>query len=182
MKIISSLISAICIFALGVSQNVELPTEIASDAEEYIEEHVACSINAKSVSIEEIVSSEVPFYGENCAEILLRILEDNGLEAIYYGTTDDDFYLAGISGIDTSGAKVADELIPFLTENEIEYEEKVNEEGLLGEFDFTESAGWVYTVNGEMPDVGMNSYIPQDGDEIEFIFTLYYGEDIYLID
>ena len=188
MKIISALISAICIFTLNVPQNidVQLQYEIINDADEYVEdyveEYVTCSINAKTVSMGDIVpSEEVLFCGENCAEILLRLLEANGLEAVFYGTTDEDFYLTGIKGLDTTRAQVAEELKLYLSENDIDYEDSVSEDGFLGEFDFTEAAGWMYIVNGEIPDVGMNSYIPKAGNNIEFIFTLYYGEDIYLI-
>ena len=46
----------------------------------------------------------------------------------------------------------------------------------LKEKDFCSSSGWVYYVNGSMPDVGIGSYIPSDGDEISLVFILFDGD------
>lgn len=46
----------------------------------------------------------------------------------------------------------------------------------LKEKDFCSSSGWVYYVNGDMPDVGIGSFIPEDGDEIELVFQLFDGD------
>ena len=39
-------------------------------------------------------------------------------------------------------------------------------------------SGWMYSVNGEFPDVGSSSYTVSDGDVIIFAFTCNMGEDI----
>ena len=205
MKLISILVSLAYLFSMNISTiNVEnsfeifdeMPTEAATvydenifsedeltnDDEEVFDEYVYCSVDASTVSAFEIIDNEeILFNGENCAEILVSLIESYGLEPVYYGTTDEDFYLSGIKGLDTEKMCVNEALKPFLEGNKVIYENNVSESGVLGEFDFTESAGWIYTVNGEIPDVGMNSYIPEPGDEIKLIFTLYYGEDIYLL-
>ncbi|MBQ8004239.1 MAG: DUF4430 domain-containing protein [Oscillospiraceae bacterium] len=41
----------------------------------------------------------------------------------------------------------------------------------LYELDCGEFSGWLYTVNGESPDVGYSQYKPNDGDEIAFTYT-----------
>ena len=41
----------------------------------------------------------------------------------------------------------------------------------LYELDCGEFSGWLYTVNGESPDVGYSQYKPEDGDEIAFTYT-----------
>ena len=46
----------------------------------------------------------------------------------------------------------------------------------LKEKDFCSHSGWIYMVNGKMPGVGINSFIPADGDEISLIFTLFDGD------
>lgn len=46
------------------------------------------------------------------------------------------------------------------------------------EFDFGDLSGWVYTVNGKQPNVGAGEYKLQDGDVIEWHYTLDLGEDI----
>lgn len=41
----------------------------------------------------------------------------------------------------------------------------------LGEFDKGENSGWLYKVNGELPDVGLTSYEIEDGDRILWYYT-----------
>lgn len=145
------------------------------------ENYVYCSVSAHSLSNDEIVpSTEVLFNGENCAEIVLNLLEDEGLIPEYSGAADEGFYLSSIGGIDTSNLTISSHAIEYLKANDIEYVESVEIDGQLSEFDFTEFSGWVYSVNGEIPSVGMCDYIPEVGDCIELHFTLNYGEDLDL--
>ncbi len=179
MNLLTTVISIITLLSMHLPS---IDVSYINDADEYIEESVYCSVDASSVSIGDVIpTEEISFNGENCAEIFVNLLESNGFEAIYSGSTKEDFYLSAVSGIDTSNAFVSEEFADFLTAHGIDYENAVWEENVLSEFDFTESSGWIYTVNGEIPDVGMNSYIPNPGDEIKLIFTLCYGEDIYLL-
>ena len=48
------------------------------------------------------------------------------------------------------------------------------------EMDYGGMSGWMYLVNGENPDVGCGAYIPQDGDVIEWKYTLEMGHDLGL--
>ena len=43
----------------------------------------------------------------------------------------------------------------------------------LSEFSYHRNAGWMYSVNGEFPNVGMAAWIPKDGDVIRVQFTVY---------
>ena len=45
--------------------------------------------------------------------------------------------------------------------------------GGLYEGDCTKRSGWVYTVNGDKPNVGMSDYVLEDGDNILIYFTIY---------
>lgn len=45
--------------------------------------------------------------------------------------------------------------------------------GGLYEGDCTKRSGWVYTVNGDKPNVGMSGYVLEDGDDIVIYFTIY---------
>lgn len=45
--------------------------------------------------------------------------------------------------------------------------------GGLYEGDCTKKSGWVYTVNGNQPNVGMSDYVLDDGDNIVVYFTVY---------
>ena len=52
-------------------------------------------------------------------------------------------------------------------------------EGYLSSLDYTAESGWSYFVNGEYAQVGISDYQPQDGDILEFRFTVYgYGADL----
>lgn len=150
-----------------------------NDYDEPVDACVYCSVDAANVSLGEIIElKKVPFNGENCAEIFVDLIEEVGLVPVYSGTTDEWFYLSAIEGIDTSFVSVPDDLKAFLTENGVAYTESVYTAGVLSEFDITDTSGWIYTVNGEIPSVGMCDYVPKDGDEIKLCFTLYYGEDL----
>lgn len=46
------------------------------------------------------------------------------------------------------------------------------------EFDHGDLSGWVYHVNGESPSVGCGEYVLEDGDEVEWLYTLDLGEDV----
>lgn len=46
------------------------------------------------------------------------------------------------------------------------------------EMDHGEMSGWMYLVNGETPNVGCGAYAPEDGDVIEWVYTLEVGRDI----
>ncbi|NLJ71160.1 MAG: DUF4430 domain-containing protein [Clostridiaceae bacterium] len=46
----------------------------------------------------------------------------------------------------------------------------------LAEFAVGGSSGWIYTVNGSMPSVGVDSYILQPGDIVHFSYTVELGD------
>ena len=45
------------------------------------------------------------------------------------------------------------------------------------EFDRGVKSGWLYRVNGKIPGEGVGTYIVQDGDRIEFLYTIDLGRD-----
>ena len=52
------------------------------------------------------------------------------------------------------------------------YISKINgPNGWLGEFDNGNNSGWMYTVNGKHPNVGLREYIAKDGDVIVWHYT-----------
>lgn len=65
----------------------------------------------------------------------------------------------------------------YLEENGVELEE--NDDEWLGEFDYTGMSGWMYTVNGVLPNIGMSGYKPKDGDVFRLQFSTYgYGSGL----
>ena len=50
--------------------------------------------------------------------------------------------------------------------------------GNLYEFDCGPGSGWMYRVNGWYPNYGVSRYVPQNGDEIQLLYTCDLGRDI----
>lgn len=48
----------------------------------------------------------------------------------------------------------------------------------LYEFDVGEQSGWMYSVNGWLPNYGCSRYQMQDGDVVEWVYTCDYGADV----
>jgi len=48
----------------------------------------------------------------------------------------------------------------------------------LYEFDFGEGSGWMYKVNGQFPGFGSGQYILQQGDVVEWVYSLNFGDDV----
>ncbi len=52
------------------------------------------------------------------------------------------------------------------------YVRSISKDGkTLSEFDNGENSGWLYKVNGDLPDVGLTSYAIKDGDRIVWYYT-----------
>ena len=56
------------------------------------------------------------------------------------------------------------------------YGEYISGIGGVSEFGFGDMSGWIYRVNGEMPEVSAGAFALSDGDEVEFIYTCRYGD------
>ena len=114
--------------------------------------------------------------GESTAQILDRVLGEKGLRYDNDGSVESGFYLSWI--LDEAGSLTAD--FPEISL------QNAQETGLtitnprrratLGEFDYTQQSGWMYTLNNDMPDVGMSDTEPKDGDVIRIRFTAMMGD------
>lgn len=112
--------------------------------------------------------------------VLVDFLEENGYTCSYVGSLDEGFYLAKILKKDMlRGYKIPDDLKDFIIEDALIFDEK-NFESLdcLGEFDFCQGSGWMYSINGLYSSYGFNKAFVQDGDVVRVRFTLAYGKDI----
>ena len=114
------------------------------------------------------------------AYILDYYLWLNGYTIDYTGSLASGFYLATIFGFDFDGSG---DSVPANLREAIEAQggsiESSDPADGLGEFCFTFMSGWMYMVNGSLPNVGMSDYYPQEGDVLRLQFTLYgYGADI----
>ena len=48
----------------------------------------------------------------------------------------------------------------------------------LYEYDCGKQSGWMYSVNGEFPNLGCSAYTLSDGDAVQFLYTCDLGRDI----
>ncbi len=113
----------------------------------------------------------VPLYeGDKGIDIVKRAVGEDGV-----ALTESDYgaYITGFADVDT-GAEIPAEIAAVCPEMTGR-----NTEGYLSAYDYTAESGWSYFVNGEYAQVGIADYEPQDGDVLEFRYTVYgYGADL----
>lgn len=143
--------------------------------------YITVSLEASTIGLGYIIApKQVEIYqGENGAHVLDRILRSHGFDYDYTGSPENSFYLSAIYKEDL----VIDPVIPEDLAERVERDmERFDPEDYLkdslGEFDFTNGSGWMYSVNGNYPNVGFADYIFKEGDEVRIRFTLAYGADI----
>lgn len=107
------------------------------------------------------------------------ILKKNNYE-IEALTTSNGWYLSGIKNADDGTTKIPDVIKNMDTQvngEDIIYPPDDTAKNVaypdLSEFSYHRNAGWMYSVNGEFPNVGMAARIPKDGDVIRVQFTVY---------
>lgn len=123
----------------------------------------------------------IPLYeGDTALDVLLRMLEDNELEYEYTGGLDSSFYLVKVFGERVEAMPKNMSSVPAVLMNFLqEYKDGIRyDDDSLGEFDFTQGSGWMYSVNNEFPWYGFGSYMLQDGDVMRVQYTLSFGSDI----
>lgn len=126
-----------------------------------------------------IVPIKVPIYqGESGTDVVTRVLEENGFTYSYSGSLDDGFYLSRISksGIGT-GVLIPRELVNYINKDGLEWKTQKFDDS-IGEFDYCQGSGWMYSVNDSFPNFGLSDANFKDRDTIKIRFTLAYGKDI----
>ncbi len=144
------------------------------------------TMDAKVLHLGTLMKSKVEVcYGDTAATLITKALENNGFGYDSSGSLTNGFYLSGVSrsGI-TRGYKIDDGLLKEIEEDGLTLNrysdtgEFICSKDRLGEFDFCQGSGWMYSVNDNYLSYGMSEYEPKDGDKINLRFTLAYGKDI----
>ena len=117
--------------------------------------------------------------GETAASVLLRFLQERGYEPDYQGSATMNFYLRRISRGDISyRANVPEHLWELILRDGITTNDNYDRDS-IGEFDYTQGSGWMYSINGTLYEgTGMSGYKVRNGITIYVRFTLSYGKDI----
>ncbi|UOY91708.1 DUF4430 domain-containing protein [Ectobacillus sp. JY-23] len=121
---------------------------------------------------------KVPFYtGETYADVTDRFLGSSNYRS---SGQQEMFYLSRIKLNRSLSIQV-----PQILQNEMGMTNAdiinvgVNEQGHLGEFDYSSMSGWMYSVNNEFSNVGVGAKTPKDGDVCRWQFTLTgFGADL----
>ncbi len=113
---------------------------------------------------------------DTTAEVIDALSKANGLRYDNTGSLESSFYLKWI--LDEKGSLTANfpEIIRKYAEEqgiEITNERK---RATLGEFDYSQQSGWMYTLNNDMPNVGMSDTKPENGDVVRIRFTTVMGD------
>lgn len=116
---------------------------------------------------------------EKTSYLLDQLLRNNGFTYGKTGTLDNSFYLKEISkpGL-MQNAKIPSDLRDLVEQASTRFSEEDYYMDSLGEFDFANGSGWMYSVNGDYPNYGFSDSYLLDGDVIRIRFTLHYGKDI----
>ncbi len=128
----------------------------------------------KFEGIDNIAEMRAAFNGAYLCEYLLA---EAGYTTRYTGTLSDSYYLASVGFPYT--AVPDDKLLDCLkADADVTFDLSTQTGGHLGEFCYTNLSGWLYSVNGTFPTIGLSGYFPQDGDIIRLQFSLNMGKDI----
>lgn len=117
--------------------------------------------------------------GETAASVLLRFLQERGYEPDYQESATMNFYLRRISRGDIAyRANVPEHLWELILRDGITTNDNYDRDS-IGEFDYTQGSGWMYSINGTLYEgTGMSGYKVRNGITIYVRFTLSYGKDI----
>ena len=118
--------------------------------------------------------------GISLSHVLDEYLRSEGFTYTYTGDLNDGFYLAKIHKKNLiKGYKIPVDLASKIKKDELLFDENGFESlDDLGEFDFCQGSGWMYSINGLYSSYGFNKAYVQDGDTVRIRFTLAYGKDI----
>lgn len=115
---------------------------------------------------------------ENIAELLCKLLPENGYELDYAGSSKIGFYIRALESGSINTGTIPARLWEMVQRDNIGLMDKGTADS-LGEHDYTRGAGWMYSINGSVyEDRGMSERYLQDGDTLYLRFTLAYGKDI----
>ncbi len=141
---------------------------------------ITISVDANVLGLNYLLSPQKAdiYQGETTARAVLRALESAGFVCHYTGTAEQGFYLSRIEkqGIGENAA-VPEELVDYINSDGLTWT-GARDNNSIGENDYTQGSGWMYTINGSFQGGGLSDVPIKDGDTLCLRYTLAYGKDI----
>lgn len=147
----------------------------------YLVEPVLVTLDDATVAaIEDFFDYEEGYLEDNlrASHVMIYELSLYGYTVSYTGRVDSGFYMSSVKGFYHEN-KVPANLLAALEENGFSVDDEPYDNEELGEFDYTYGSGWMYSVDGSVPNVGFADHYVQDGEVMRISFTLAYGADIF---
>lgn len=142
---------------------------------------ITFSIEATTIGLGYIIPPiSVDIYPkERASQLLDRVLREHGFSYEFTGTLEKNFYLSAIykPGL-VKNPKIPEDLAELVSRDLSRFDPEDYHPDYLGEFDFSNGSGWMYSVNGHYPNVGFADYYLKDEDVLRIRYTLAYGADI----
>lgn len=143
--------------------------------------NVTISLEATTVGLGHIIPAQQMeiYQGERGSHVIDRLFNEHGITYDYTGTHVNSFYLSTIyrEGV-VKNPIIPDDLAELVKYDFSRFEPEDYLPDSLGEFDFSNGSGWMYSVNGVYPNVGFADYYFKDGDVVRIRFTIALGADI----
>lgn len=139
------------------------------------------SVEASTVGLGHLIEpTKVELHeGEKGTYVVDQLLRANGYTYTNTGTLDEGFYLALIAKEQlTSKVKIPSDLEKLVEQHAQRFDATSYSPNALGEFDFSNGSGWMYSINGDYPNYGLADAYFLDGDVVRIRYTLLYGHDI----
>ena len=93
--------------------------------------------------------------------------------------TSNNFYLSAIYKQNMlANVAIPEDLWTLVEQNSARSNRDDYDLHSLGEFDFANGSGWMFSINGDYPNYGFSDAYFLDGDVVRIRFTLHYGRDI----
>ncbi len=120
----------------------------------------------------------VPFYdGETGSDLIERVY---GAEHINGGKGVGS-YISSLDDADNAKPIIPEFIASAAKAANMEIDDLRETDGALSSYDFCAMSGWMYLINNESVSLSLGEYLPDDGDVIRFVFTVYgYGSDMGL--
>ena len=117
--------------------------------------------------------------GEKGSYIIDQLLRQYGYSYNHTGTLENNFYLSALKKPNMlSNVVIPDDLWQLVEASSTRAFRDDYSTDSLGEFDFANGSGWMFSINGDYPNYGFSDAYFLDGDVVRIRFTLHYGRDI----